>query len=76
MLGGSASASTRPTPGRSCNTSCAIRGAKIIVCGDQEQTDKVLDAARNEGGLPDLTTIISVDMKGMRHYAEAGLHVL
>ncbi len=47
--------------------------AKIIVCGDQEQTDKVLEARRNEGGLPDLTTIVTVDMKGMRHYAEDGL---
>ena len=46
---------------------------KIIVCGDQEQTDKVLDARRNGEGLPDLTTIITVDMKGMRHYAEDGL---
>jgi len=46
---------------------------KIIVCGDQEQTDKVLDARRGEGGLPDLQTIICVDMKGMRHYDEPGL---
>ena len=28
--------------------------AKIVVCGDQEQTDKVIDARRNDGGLPDL----------------------
>jgi long-chain acyl-CoA synthetase len=47
--------------------------AKIIVCGDQEQTDKVLEARRNQGGLPDLATIICVDMKGMRHYCEEGL---
>jgi hypothetical protein len=47
--------------------------AKIVVCGDQEQTDKVLDAQRNEGGLPDLTTVICVDMKGMRHYKQDGL---
>lgn len=46
---------------------------KIIVCGDQEQTDKVLDAQRHDGGLPDLTTVICVDMKGMRHYAQDGL---
>ena len=43
------------------------------MCGDQEQTDKVLDAQRNEGGLPDLTTVICVDMKGMRHYKQDGL---
>jgi long-chain acyl-CoA synthetase len=45
----------------------------IVVCGDQEQTDKVIDARRNEGGLPDLSTIICTDMKGMRHYKEVGL---
>jgi long-chain acyl-CoA synthetase len=33
----------------------------------------VLDAQRNEGGLPDLTTIVCVDMKGMRHYKQDGL---
>lgn len=47
--------------------------SKIIVCGDQEQTDKVLDARLKEGGLPDLSTIICVDMKGMRHYKDDGL---
>ena len=47
--------------------------AKIVVCGDQEQTDKVLEAQRNEGGLPDLATVICVDMKGMRRYADDGL---
>lgn len=47
--------------------------ARIVVCGDQEQTDKVLDARRNEGGLPDLRTIVCVDMKGMRRCAEEGL---
>lgn len=47
--------------------------AKIIVCGDQEQTDKVLEARRNDGGLPDLAHIVCVDMKGMRQYREPGL---
>ncbi|CAG1002246.1 MAG: long-chain fatty acid--CoA ligase [Rhizobiaceae bacterium] len=46
---------------------------RIVVCGDQEQTDKVLDARRNGEGLPDLATIVTVDMKGMRRYAEDGL---
>jgi long-chain acyl-CoA synthetase len=46
---------------------------KIVICGDQEQTDKALDAQRNEGGLPDIEHIICVDMKGMRHYAHDGL---
>ncbi|RST86209.1 long-chain fatty acid--CoA ligase [Aquibium carbonis] len=47
--------------------------ARIVVCGDQEQTDKVLEARRQDGGLPDLEHIICVDMKGMRHYREPGL---
>ncbi|WP_158969995.1 AMP-dependent synthetase/ligase [Chachezhania sediminis] len=47
--------------------------ARVIVCGDQEQTDKVLDAQANEGGLPDLERVICVDMKGMRSYDRAGL---
>lgn len=42
--------------------------SRIVVCGDQEQTDKVLDAQKNEGGLPDLRKIICVDMRGMRNY--------
>ncbi len=41
---------------------------KIVVCGDQEQTDKVLEAMRQEGGLPDLVRIVCVDMKGLRKY--------
>lgn len=47
--------------------------ARFIVCGDQEQTDKVLDARVNEGGLPELERIICVDMKGMRAYRDDGL---
>jgi len=44
--------------------------ARIAVCGDQEQTDKVLDAQANEGGLPVLERILCVDMKGMRGYEQ------
>ncbi|MFP1632450.1 AMP-dependent synthetase/ligase [Zhengella sp. ZM62] len=47
--------------------------ARIVVCGDQEQTDKVIEARRREGGLPDVTHIIAIDMKGMRQYDEPGL---
>jgi len=43
-------------------------GAKIVVCGDQEQTDKVLDAIKFGGPLPQLRKIICVDMKGMGRY--------
>lgn len=47
--------------------------AKFAVCGDQEQTDKVLDAMRHGEGLPDLKQVLTVDTKGMRHYHEDGL---
>jgi long-chain acyl-CoA synthetase len=44
--------------------------SRFVVCGDQEQVDKVLDAmAKHEVGLPDVVKIIAVDMKGMRGYA-------
>lgn len=44
--------------------------AKVALCGDQEQTDKILDAMKNGDGLPDLERIITVDPKGMRHYGD------
>lgn len=47
-------------------------GARIAVCGDQEQVDKVLEA-RERHKLPDLAWIIYVDDKGMRGYQERGL---
>ena len=42
--------------------------ARIIVCGNQEQVDKALEASSKEGGLPELEWIIYIDNKGMRHY--------
>ena len=47
--------------------------ARAVVCGDQEQTDKVIDAREKEGGLPDLELVVAVDTKGMRHYQHDGL---
>ncbi len=44
--------------------------ARFVVCGDQEQTDKVLEAMNQEGGLPDLKAVVCVDMKGMRGYRQ------
>jgi long-chain acyl-CoA synthetase len=46
--------------------------ARIVVCGDQEQTDKVIEARARDGGLPELEAIVAVDMKGMRRYDEPG----
>ncbi len=45
--------------------------ASAVICGDQEQTDKVLEAMQKEGGLPDLRHVICIDPKGMRHYDKA-----
>lgn len=42
--------------------------SSIVVCGDQEQVDKVLDAEAHNGTFPDLKLIVCVDMKGMRGY--------
>ena len=44
--------------------------AKIAVCGDQEQTDKVLTAMQREGGLPEMQRVLTVDWKGMRQYRD------
>jgi long-chain acyl-CoA synthetase len=48
-------------------------GARVVITGDQEQTDKVLDAIANNGGLPALEAIVCIDMKGMRHYRQPNL---
>ncbi len=47
--------------------------AKVAVCGDQEQTDKVLEAMRQGDGTPDMQLVLTVDWKGMRHYGDACL---
>jgi long-chain acyl-CoA synthetase len=46
-------------------------GARLAVCGDQEQTDKVLAAMQLEGGLPALEHVLCVDTKGLRGYDRA-----
>ena len=47
--------------------------SRFVVCGDQEQTDKVLQACTDEEGLPIVEKIIGVDMKGMGHYGDTRL---
>ncbi len=44
--------------------------AKVAITGDQEQTDKVLDAMRRGDGLLKLQRVFCVDMKGLRRYAK------
>jgi long-chain acyl-CoA synthetase len=48
-------------------------GARIVITGDQEQTDKVFDAMANQGGLPAVEAIACVDMKGLRNYRDERL---
>jgi long-chain acyl-CoA synthetase len=48
-------------------------GARVVITGDQEQTDKVLDALANNDGLPALEAIVCVDMKGLRQYRQSQL---
>jgi long-chain acyl-CoA synthetase len=42
--------------------------AKVAITGDQEQTDKVLDAMAHGEGLPHMQHVFCVDMKGLRRY--------
>ena len=48
-------------------------GARVVITGDQEQTDKVLDAMANNDGLPALEAIVCIDMKGLRNYRQPQL---
>jgi len=48
-------------------------GSRVVITGDQEQTDKVLDAMANDGGLPAVEAIVCADMKGLRHYRQKQL---
>lgn len=42
-------------------------GARVVVCADQEQVDKVLDALAHDG-LPALEWIVCIDPRGLRTY--------
>lgn len=42
--------------------------ATVVICGDQEQIDKILVAKASPAGLPSVKHVYCVDMKGMRHY--------
>jgi len=48
-------------------------GSRVVVTGDQEQTDKVLDAISRSDGLPALEAIVCIDMKGLRNYRQSRL---
>jgi long-chain acyl-CoA synthetase len=48
-------------------------GSRVVVTGDQEQTDKVLDALGGSDGLPALEAVVCIDMKGLRQYGQSQL---
>ena len=48
-------------------------GSRVVITGDQEQTDKVLDAMANNDGLPALEAVVCIDMKGLRNYRQSQL---
>jgi long-chain acyl-CoA synthetase len=48
-------------------------GSRVVFTGDQEQTDKVLDALTNNDGLPALEKIVCIDTKGLRQYRQQQL---
>lgn len=48
--------------------------ATVAITGDQEQTDKVLDAMNNGEGMSNLEHIFCIDMKGLRHYEKGRPH--
>jgi long-chain acyl-CoA synthetase len=49
-------------------------GAVLAITGDQEQTDKVIDAMGKGDGLPQLRHLFCVDTKGLRRYAPGMPH--
>jgi long-chain acyl-CoA synthetase len=48
-------------------------GSRAVITGDQEQTDKVLDAISHNDGLPALEAIVCIDTKGLRQYRQQQL---
>lgn len=68
LLGGACTGIYPTNPAAEVSYLLGHSRARIVVCGDQEQTDKVLDALAMPGGLPELRRIVCIDMKGMRGY--------
>src|SRR3984957_2718139 len=48
-------------------------GSRVVITGDQEHTEKWLDALANNDGLPALEAIVCVDVKGLRKYRQSQL---
>ncbi len=49
------------------------RGARFVVCGDQEQVDKVLEV---QDRLPGIDHILYLDKRGMRKYDHSRMNAL
>jgi long-chain acyl-CoA synthetase len=48
-------------------------GSRVVITGDQEQTDKVFDAMANNDSLPAVEAVVCIDMKGLRNYRQSQL---
>ncbi len=48
-------------------------GARLVVCGDQEQVDKVIEVQRQVG---DIEQVIYIDRRGLRKYDHSHLNAL
>jgi len=48
-------------------------GSRVVITGDQEQTDKIFDAMANNDSLPAVEAVVCIDMKGLRNYRQSQL---
>src|SRR6195256_5160730 len=48
-------------------------GSRVVITGDQDQTDKVPHVTSNNDGMPAREAIVSIYMKGLRRYGESQL---
>jgi long-chain acyl-CoA synthetase len=48
-------------------------GSRVVITGDQEQTDKVFEAMANNDGLPAVEAVVCINMKGLRNYRQSQL---
>ena len=54
-------------------------GARFVVCGDQEQVDKILEVESDwltEGQMPSVEQIVYIDKRGMRKYDHSRMNAL
>jgi long-chain acyl-CoA synthetase len=72
-LGASSAALPTQTPPDAIVRALADTGAAVVVCGDQEQVDLVIDAG---GELPAVRAIVAISTTGIEHYDDPRLRHL